>query len=270
MTEQAQQNNANAAGDYAVSANPVKTPEQIAAMKAAQAITDAAYAHIVWFAEPGMTELQVAAELDRFMYEQGAESLAFPTIVAFGKNAVDWHHEPTDTVLREGQSLVMDFGAVKDGYCSDMTRTIFVGEPNPFYTYAYDAIKDANEQVEAMLRPGVTGREAHELAERVLADWGFEGLMGHGLGHAVGTAVHEQPVLALRNEEPLVAGNVVTVEPGVYLPMGFELYAPNHGLNFSMPLPQFGMRLEDFGVITADGFEVFTQSPHDMVIIRRH
>ena len=130
-----------------------------------------------------------------------------------------------------------------------MTRTVFLGEPDPEMRAAWDALREANESVEAMLRPGVTGKEAHEQAEGVLAAAGFGGRMGHGLGHGVGIDIHEEPVLAPRNERPLVAGNVVTVEPGIYLP------------------GKFGMRLEDFGVVTDDGFDVFTNSTHDLVVI---
>lgn len=247
--------------------NPVKTAEDIAAIKAAQAITDAAFAHIIWHIKPGATEKSIAEELDRFMLEQGADDVSFPTIVAFGPHAVDWHHEPIDQPLFAGMQLVMDFGAKKDGWCSDMTRTVFIGEPNPFYRYAYEALVAANEAVEAMLKPGVTGREAHELAESILADRGFPNLMGHGLGHGVGALVHEEPRLHPDNDKPLEVGNVVTIEPGIYIPMGFELYAPKHGLNMSIPMPKFGMRLEDMGVITEDGFEVLTQSPHEEIII---
>ena len=126
---------------------------------------------------------------------------------------------------------------------------MFLGEPDQCMRAAYEAIRAANEQVEALLHPGITGKEAHELAERVLADHGFEGKMGHSLGHGVGIDIHEEPNLSPRNPNPLVPGNVVTVEPGIYLP------------------GEFGMRLEDFGVITPEGFSVFTQSTHDMVII---
>ena len=143
----------------------------------------------------------------------------------------------------------MDFGARAAGYCSDMTRTVFLGEPSERMRAAYEAICEANERVSALLAPGVTGRQAHELAEAVLAEHGFGGKMGHALGHGVGIDIHEEPVLAPRNEAPLAAGNVVTVEPGVYLP------------------GEFGMRLEDFGVVTADGFDVFTKSTHEMVIL---
>ncbi len=196
-----------------------------------------------------MTEREVQIELEDFMRRHGAEGLAFPSIVATGPNGASPHAIPGATRLEAGQCVVLDFGARACGYCSDMTRTVFLGEPDEHLRAAYEAIRQANEQVEAALRPGVTGKDMHELAERVLADHGFAGKMGHSLGHGVGIDIHEEPNLSPRNPHPLVPGNVVTVEPGVYLS------------------GEFGMRLEDFGVITHDGFAVFTQSTHDMVII---
>ena len=227
----------------------VKEPSEIARMKAAQAITDAAFAHIIGFMKTGMTERAVQIELEDFMRRHGAEGLAFPSIVATGANGASPHAIPGDTVLEAGQCVVLDFGARAYGYCSDMTRTVFLGQPDARLRDAYEAICAANERVEAMLKPGVSGKEAHELAERVLAEAGFAGKMGHGLGHGVGIDIHEEPVLAPRNEKPLLAGNVVTVEPGIYLP------------------GEFGMRLEDFGVVTESGFEVFTSSTHKMVVL---
>lgn len=235
--------------DFVRGLRAVKSPSEIARMKAAQAVTDAAFAHIVSFMRPGVTERDVQIELEDFMRRHGAEGLAFPSIVATGAQGANPHAIPGAAKLEVGQCVVLDFGARAYGYCSDMTRTVFVGEPDARMRDAYAAIRAANEQVEAALAPGVTGRALHELAEDVLAAAGFAGAMGHGLGHGVGMDVHEEPVLAPRNEHPLVAGNVVTVEPGIYVP------------------GSFGMRLEDFGVIVDDGFEVFTQSTHDMVIV---
>lgn len=226
----------------------VKSPSEIARMKAAQAITDAAFSHIVGFMRPGMTERAVQIELEDFMRRHGAEGLAFPSIVATGANGASPHAIPGDTKLEAGQCVVLDFGARAFGYCSDMTRTVFIGAPDARMRAAYEAIRAANEQVEAALRPGVTGRAMHELAEQVLADHGFGGTMGHGLGHGVGMDIHEEPSLSPRNDRALVVGNVVTVEPGIYLP------------------GEFGMRLEDFGTIVEDGFDIFTQSTHEMVI----
>lgn len=227
----------------------VKDADEVSRMRAAQAVTDAAFSHIIGFMKPGMTEREVQLELDDFMRRAGAEGLAFPSIVATGENGASPHAVPGQAKLQAGQCVVMDFGARARGYCSDMTRTVFLGEPSPRMREAYAAIRAANEQVEALLAPGVTGKQAHELAERILADHGFEGKMGHALGHSVGIDIHEDPSLAPRNSEPLEIGNVVTVEPGVYLS------------------GEFGMRLEDFGVVTADGFDVFTKSTHEMVIL---
>ena len=227
----------------------VKDAAEVERMKAAQAITDAAFAHIVAFMRPGMTERAVQIELEDFMRRHGADDLAFSSIVATGANGASPHAIPGDTVLEAGQCVVLDFGAKARGYCSDMTRTVFLGAPEGKMLRAWEALRAANEAVEAALRPGVTGSEMHQLAEDILEEGGFGGRMGHGLGHGVGMDIHEEPVLSPRNGRPLAPGNVVTVEPGIYLP------------------GEFGMRLEDFGVVTEEGFEVFTKSTHEAVII---
>lgn len=229
----------------------VKDADEINRMRAAQDITDAAFLHIVDYMQPGMTERQIQIELEDFMIRHGAAGLAFTSIVAAGANGAKPHAIPGETRLEAGQCVVLDFGARALGYCSDMTRVVFLGAPEPEskMARAWTALCDTNETVEAMLRPGITGAEAHNRAEQVLADHGFGGMMGHGLGHGVGLDIHEEPNLSPRNPHPLQPGNVVTVEPGIYIS------------------GEFGMRLEDFGVITADGFSVFTKSTHDMVII---
>ncbi len=227
----------------------VKDAGEVVRLRAAQAITDAAFTHIVSFIKPGMTERAVQLELEDFMRRHGAQDLAFSFIVASGANGANPHATPGEDKLEAGQCVVMDFGARACGYCSDMTRTVFMGEPDAHLVQAYRTLREANEQVEAMLKPGVTGAEAHALAEAVLAAGGYGGKMGHGLGHGVGIDIHEEPVLSPRNTAALETGNVVTVEPGIYLE------------------GDFGMRLEDFGIITEDGFEVFTRSTHEMVII---
>ena len=235
--------------DVVLRLRAVKDGDELARMAAAQAITDAAFAHIVGLMAPGMTEREVQLALDDFMLKHGAEGLAFPSIVATGPNGANPHAIPSGTVLEAGQCVVMDFGARACGYCSDMTRTVFLGRPEGEMLRAWEVLREANEAVEAFVRPGVMGRECHELAEKVLADGGFGGLMGHGLGHGVGLDVHELPTLNPRNDQPLQAGNVVTVEPGIYLP------------------GRFGMRLEDCGVVTERGYEPFGCASHEMVVI---
>lgn len=235
--------------DLVLNLRAVKDADEIRRMKAAQAVTDTSFAHIVGFIRPGVTEREIQLELDGFMLSHGADALAFPSIVASGENGASPHAIVSDKPLQAGECVVMDFGAKRAGYCSDMTRTVFLGAPEGEMLAAWETLRCANEEVEAALRPGMTGAEAHELAERVLADGGFGGRMGHGLGHGVGLQIHELPVLSPRNDKPLAPGNVVTVEPGIYIP------------------GRFGMRLEDFGVVTERGFERFTQSTHDLVVL---
>ena len=227
----------------------VKDESEISAMRAAQAITDAAFEHIVGFMREGMTELQVKLELEDAMRRLGADGLAFESIVASGENGAAPHSIAGERRLQAGDMVVMDFGARKFGYCSDMTRTVCIGEATTQAKEVFAAVREANEAVEAMIRPHRSGSDMHHLAEDVLAHHGFAGKMGHGLGHGVGIDIHELPVLSPRNSAPLVPGNVVTVEPGVYLP------------------GEIGCRLEDFGVVTEDGYEVFTKSTHELVII---
>ncbi|MDO4502426.1 MAG: Xaa-Pro peptidase family protein, partial [Coriobacteriia bacterium] len=164
----------------------VKDAAEIKRMRAAQAITDAAFAHIIAFMRPGMTEREVQLELDDFMLRHGADGLAFPSIVATGANGASPHAIPGNTLLEAGQCVVMDFGARYAGYCSDMTRTVFLGQPQGRMLDAWHAMRRANEEVQELIRPGVTGRAMHQHAEDVLDQEGFGGKMGHGLGHGVG------------------------------------------------------------------------------------
>lgn len=226
-----------------------KDAHEVALMTRAQEITDAAFSYIISFIKPGMTEAQVQRALDTFMFEQGASGLAFPTIVATGDHAASPHAIPGERTIAVGDAVVMDFGARFAGYCSDMTRTVFVGEPSEKMRAAWKAIREANEQCEAAIKAGKSGSEIHAQAEAILAERGFAKKMGHGLGHSLGVDIHEDPALSPRNPAPLPAGAVVTVEPGIYLP------------------GEFGMRLEDFGLVTETGFEVITKSTHEMVII---
>lgn len=227
----------------------VKDVRELARMKAAQKITDDAFSHIIEFIKPGMTELQVKIELEDFMVRHGSQGVAFESIVACGANGASPHGQAGNRIIEEGHSVVMDYGAKAFGYNADMTRTVFIGKPSDEMRAAYETIRRANETVEATIKAGVIGRDMHELAERILVEGGFGGKMGHGLGHGLGVDVHELPYLNAAYDKPLEVGNVVTVEPGIYI------------------AGKFGMRLEDFGVVTSEGYERFTQSTHEMVII---
>lgn len=229
----------------------VKDSFEIEAMKTAQRITDTAFARICDYMAVGMSERQVQLQLDQYLFEEGAEGLAFDTIVATGAHASLPHAIAGETLLEQGDAVVMDFGARYAGYCSDMTRTVFMGQPNDELFHAWTVLCETNESCEALLHEGVSAASVHDHAEEMLSRAGYAGRMGHSLGHSVGLDIHETPNLSPSNAEPVRAGNVVTVEPGIYVP------------------GKFGMRLEDFGVITEDGYDVFTKSTHKMVIIRR-
>lgn len=227
----------------------VKDGPELERIRAAQAITDAAFQEIVKFIDVGMTERQIKRQLEETMLRLGADAVAFPSIVAVGPNAAKPHSIAGATFVTPGQCLLLDFGAVVDDYRSDMTRTIAVGDPSEEFKRAYTAVFEVNQSIEDALRPGMTCREADELANGILAAAGYEGRMGHALGHGVGLQTHELPILSKRSDAPLEIGNVVTVEPGVYFP------------------DQFGIRIEDMGVVTASGFKCMTETSRDLLII---
>ena len=227
----------------------VKDASEIALMREAQAITDAGFAHLCSFMRPGLTEREVAFELEFFMRRQGSEGLAFPSIVAAGPHGASPHAVPSDTVLERGDLVVLDFGARVGDYRSDMTRTVCLGEPTGDQREVYDIVLDVQTRAKAMVRAGVTGAEVHDFAAGAIADAGYGDCFGHGLGHGVGIDIHELPVLSPRADAPLVAGNVVTVEPGIYLP------------------GRFGVRIEDYGVVREGSLEVLTSSPHELMVL---
>ena len=227
----------------------VKDEDEIALLKAAQQVATNAFEKTLSHLQVGMTEREVSLELEFNMRRLGADELAFANIVASGPNSANPHAVPGDRRLREGDLVVFDFGARVNGYRSDTTRTIAIGEPSAEQRSIYNAVYAANATVRKELRPGVTGAQMHELAEGVLADAGYGGKMGHSLGHGVGIDIHELPVLSFSNDKPLVAGNVVTDEPGVYLP------------------GQAGVRIEDCGVITDEGFESFCDIDRELRVI---
>ncbi|WP_346680177.1 M24 family metallopeptidase [Enorma massiliensis] len=226
----------------------VKDEEEIALMKRAQAITDAAFAHMLEFIRPGLTEKQIKLELENFMFENGADGLAFGSIVAAGPNAANPHAIPSDRPVQKGEFVLMDYGARYHDYDSDMTRTVAVGEPSAKMREIYDLVQLTHEECAKAVYAGVDGNEIHELSRKIIGDAGYGEYYGHGLGHGVGIDIHELPNFG-RTHNTVGEGSVVTIEPGVYLP------------------GEFGVRLEDYGLVTAQGFVPFTQSPHDLQVI---
>lgn len=227
----------------------IKDDTELSLLQTAQSITDEAFSYIVGVMKPGMSEKEIQRKLDYKMLELGADGLSFDSIVATGARAALPHALPSDALLEKGHCVVMDFGARYQGYCADMTRTVFVGNPSEKLKRAWNAVRKANETCKAAIRCGIRGCDLQELAQRILDEEGFQGGLNHSLGHGVGLDIHEGPSLSSTNENPLVPGHVVTVEPGLY-------YAG-----------EFGMRLEDFGVVREKDFDVFTKSTHEMVII---
>lgn len=232
-----------------LSLRAVKDEAEIAALKRAQEVADAAFMELLGLMRPGRTEREVSLDLEFALRRLGADELAFANIVASGPNSANPHAIPGERVLSEGDLVVVDFGARVNGYRSDTTRTVAIGQPSAAQRKVYNAVRDAHERVAQAIRPNVTGKAMHELAERVLAEHGYAQMMGHGLGHGVGLDIHELPNLSPRNPKRLVAGNVVTNEPGVYIP------------------GECGVRLEDCGVVTECGFESFTKLPHALHVV---
>ncbi len=226
----------------------VKDPQELAATREAVRITDAAFAHLLEWIRPGVTELEAAWEIEKYMREHGAEALAFPTILAAGPNGAMAHAHPGDHRLQPGEPIVIDMGAVSGGYCADMTRTIVLGEPDARFWEIYRLVQRAQENAEAGLRAGLPGVEGDALARSVIAGAGYGDKFGHGLGHAVGLVVHEVPRLSPLSSDILPAGAAVTVEPGIYLP-GWG-----------------GVRIEDLVLVQEGGAEILTQSTKDPVV----
>lgn len=226
----------------------IKDEEELELMRHAQSITDAAFAHMCEFIRPGLTEKEIRTELENFMFSNGADGLAFGSIVASGPNTANPHAIPSDRVVEKGDFVLMDYGASYCDYRSDMTRTVVLGEPSEKQREIYDLVRRTHEECVKTIHAGVDGNDIHNLSVKLIGEAGYGDYYGHGLGHGVGIDIHELPNFG-RKSNLVEAGAVVTVEPGVYLP----------GVG--------GVRLEDYGVVTEDGFEPFTTSTHDLVVI---
>lgn len=225
----------------------VKDREELGLLARAQEVTDDAFDHIRGYIKAGLTERQIRAELEHYMLMHGADALSFDTIVAAGPNGANPHAKPSDYMVREGDLIVMDYGAAYHDYHADMTRTVCVGEPSEEQRHVYDVVREANEACEAAAKPGCIGRDIHDLAAKVISDAGYGPYFGHGLGHGVGIEIHEGPRLSRLYGDEVPVGSVITIEPGIYLP------------------GRFGIRLEDCGHMAEDGYHPFGRSAHDLL-----
>jgi Xaa-Pro aminopeptidase len=194
-----------------------------------------------------MTERQVAGLLEVALRESGSDGFPFPTIVASGANAALPHARPTARRICPGDLLLVDFGAIVDGYCSDITRTFVVGRASDEQREVYEVVRLANERAVHAVRPGMSGRDADAVARGYIEDRGFGETFGHSLGHGIGLEVHEAPRLAKTADRPLVQGAVVTVEPGIY--------RPGWG----------GVRIEDDVHLSSGGAQMLTRFTRELI-----
>ena len=225
----------------------VKDADELAAIGRAAAVTDRAFERLAGEALVGRSEREVAWWLERALHDAGADAPAFPVIVASGPNAALPHHHPGGRRLQAGDTVIVDAGARVDGYCADCTRTYAAGELPDELADAYDVCRDAQQGALAAVVAGAPASEVDAVARRRIAGAGYDVL--HGLGHGVGREVHELPRLADTSDAVLAPGNVVTVEPGIYLP------------------GQGGIRIEDLVVVTADGPQVLTPASKDLIAL---
>ena len=195
----------------------IKSDEELKYIKKACDIAEKSWLNVLPFIKEGITEKQLAAELEYNFRKLGAGGTSFDTIVAFGKNAAVPHHETGDTKLKKNQCVLMDFGCLYKGYCSDMTRTMFFGEPDEEFERIYLAVLLAHKTAAANIRAGITGKEADKYARDVLESLGYGRYFTHSLGHGIGVNIHEFPTLSPRGEAVLEDGMVFSDEPGVYL-----------------------------------------------------
>ena len=225
----------------------VKDDEEIGLLRAAQEATDQAFGEIIERLAVGMTERSVARDLEDAMRGAGADGPAFEPIVAFGEQAAEPHHDPGHRVLREGDVVKLDFGALVGGYHADMTRTIAFGAPSAELRKIHDVVRQAQEAAVDAVHAGVVGGDVDAVARGVIDDAGYGDRFSHGLGHGVGLEIHEGPSLRREGADVLPAGAVVTVEPGIYVP----------GLG--------GVRIEDSVQVTGDGCRVLGTSTRELI-----
>jgi Xaa-Pro aminopeptidase len=237
------------AGDPVEALRAVKEPAEIERIRAASQLADAGLREIMAEGLVGRTEAAVADSLERAMRAHGATGLSFPPIVAAGPQGALPHAQPRDVEIASGELVVIDWGAILDGYCSDCTRTLATGELDDESHAVYGLVLEAQLAGLAAVREGVSGREADGAARAVIDGGGHAEHFGHGLGHGVGLEVHEAPRLSQRSDSVLASGNLVTVEPGVYLP------------------GRLGVRIEDLVVVTESGCEILTGVPKELITV---
>ena len=227
----------------------IKDEEEQEKMRTASAINDAAVAQLKTWIRPGVTEREVADHLLEIYLSLGAEGFSFEPLVAFGANAADPHHGPDDTVLKEGDVVLFDIGCIKDGYCSDMTRSFYFGSVSDAHREIYETVRAANEAAIAKVRPGVPLKELDLAARDLITEKGYGPYFTHRLGHVIGLSEHEDGDVSCVNETLAVPGMIFSIEPGIYL------------------AGDTGVRIEDLVLVTEDGCEVLNHYPKTLEIL---
>jgi Xaa-Pro aminopeptidase len=227
----------------------IKTPFEIEKIRQAQQLIDYGFNFILTRIKKGRSERELAIELEFAIRKQGAQAAAFDFIVLSGENTSMPHGVPGDRTIKNGDFLLMDFGAVVDGWCSDMTRTVAIGTCSDEQRNVYQTVLTAQLAALSALRAGLSCADGDAAARNVIKAAGYGEFFGHGTGHGVGLEVHEAPRLSLSATETLCEGSVVTVEPGIYFP------------------GRFSVRIEDMVCITKDGCENLTKSPKELITV---
>ena len=226
-----------------------KTAEELLNIMKAQAMGDKCFDHILGFISPGMTELEVADEIERYLRSLGAEGLSFPTIVVSGERGDQIHGEPSEKKIEVGDFVTIDMGAVFNGYCGDMTRTVAIGDVTDEMYDVYHIVLEAQLAGLEELRAGASCFDIDRKVRGIIEEAGYGEYYIHGTGHGVGTEVHEPPYLNTRTDEILEADTAVTVEPGIYIP------------------GKFGVRIEDLAIVTDFAIINATSSPKELIIL---
>lgn len=227
----------------------IKDTSEIETMKIAATIADEAFHHIVTFLKPGISETDVRDELEFFMRKKGATSSSFQIIVASGVRSSLPHGVASNKIIERGDIVTLDFGALYDGYCSDITRTVAIGEPSEEFQKIYNVVREALKRGTEAIKPGKTAKSIDDITRNYITEHGYGQYFGHSTGHGLGLEIHEPLRLSQESKATLQEGMVVTVEPGIYI--------PNWG----------GCRIEDDIVITKDGYDVITKSNRELIII---
>lgn len=236
-------------GEEINSCRMIKDAEELEKIEKAEAIGDAAFSHILDMIKPGVTEAEIALELEFFMKKQGASKLSFDTIVASGANSSMPHAQVTGRRVENGDFITMDFGCVYQGYCSDMTRTVAAGNPTEEMKKVYQIVLDANRRAMEQIAEGKKCSDIDALARDYIREKGYGAYFGHGLGHGVGLDIHEEPRFSPKCQVETKENMAITVEPGIYLP------------------GRFGVRIEDLVVVTKNGFKNLTHSEKELIIL---